>query len=46
MQFERNNAQETVVYEIMHMEKVMASVSTLRQVQIFIAQFLPYDINL
>lgn len=46
MQFERNNAQETVVYEIMHMEKVMASVSTLGQVQIFNAQFLPYDIYL
>lgn len=46
MQFERNSLQETVVYEIMHMEKLVASVSTLGQVQIFNAQFLPYDIYL
>ena len=38
--------QGTVMYEIMHMEKVVASVSTLGQVQIFNAQFLPYDIYL
>lgn len=46
MQLERNTSQETVVYEIMHMEKVVASVSTLGQVQVFNAQFLPYDIYL
>lgn len=46
MQFERNTSQETAVYEIMHMEKIVASVSTLGQVQIFNAQFLPYDIYL
>ena len=46
MQFERNASRETAVYEIMHMEKIVASVSTLGQVQIFDAQFLPYDIYL
>ena len=46
MQFVRNASQETTVYEIMHMEKIVASVSTLGQVKIFNAQFLPYDIYL
>lgn len=46
MQFERNSSQRTAVYEIMHIDKVVASVSTLGQVKIFNAQFLPYDIYL
>lgn len=46
MQCERNHLQDTIVYEIMHMEKVVASVSTLGQAQISDAQFLPYDIYL
>ena len=43
---EPNTPKKSITYEIMHMEKVMASVSTLGQVQIFNAQFLPYDIYL
>ena len=35
-----------VVYEMMHMEQVVATVSTLGKVQIMKEQFLPYDIYL
>ena len=34
MQFKRNASRETAVYEIMHMEKIVASVSPLGQAQI------------
>ena len=46
MPLEQNASYGTTVYEIMHMEKTVASVSTLGQVQIVNAQFLPYDIFL
>lgn len=46
MQLERNDPQRAVVYEIMHMEKTVAAVSTLGQVHIFDERFLPYDIYL
>lgn len=43
---EGNTAKRTIVYEIMHMEQVVATVSTLGQTKIFNEQFLPYDIYL
>jgi hypothetical protein len=39
--FERNDA---VVYEIMHMDKVVASISTYGDAEILNAQFMPYDL--
>ena len=31
------------IYEIMHMERIVASISTSGTVQIFQEQFMPYD---
>jgi len=46
MQLQLNTPKKSVFYEIMHLEKAVAAVSTLGQVQIFNQQFLPYDIYL
>lgn len=46
MQSPMNTTKKTITYELMHMDKVVAAVSTLGQVQIFNEQFLPYDIYL
>lgn len=41
-----NTAKKAITYELMHMDKVVATVSTLGQARICNAQFLPYDIYL
>lgn len=46
MQLQPNTPKKSVTYEIMHLEKTVAAVSTLGQVKIFNQQFLPYDIYL
>ena len=46
MQSPVNTAKKAVTYELMHMEQVVAAVSTLGQARIFNQQFLPYDIYL
>ena len=46
MQSPTNTTKKAITYELMHMENVVAAVSTLGQVQIFDEQFLPYDIYL
>ena len=38
--------QNSIVYEIMHMEKVVADISSIGQVQILNEQFMPYDLFL
>ena len=45
-QFEQNTSKKSVTYEIMHMEKLVATVSTLGKAKIYNAQFMPYDIYL
>ena len=45
-QFELNTPQKSVTYEIMHMDKVVATVSTLGQARILNEQFMPYDMYL
>lgn len=40
------NSSETIVYEIMHMEKIVATISTVGRVTIFDEQFMPYDLYL
>ena len=45
-QFELNTPKKSVTYEIMHMDKVVAVVSTLGQVRILNEQFMPYDMYL
>lgn len=45
-QFELNTARQSVVYEIMHMEKVVATISSLGYVSILNGHFLPYDLYL
>ena len=45
-QFELNTPRKSVTYEIMHMDKVVATVSTIGQAKIYSAQFMPYDIYL
>lgn len=45
-QLELNTAKKCVTYEIMHMEKIVATISTLGQAKILNAQFMPYDIYL
>ena len=37
---------ETIIYEIMHMEKVVAGISTSGVVEIFEEKFMPYDLYL
>lgn len=44
--FELNTPQGSTVYEIMHMEKVVASISSLGQAQILDERFMPYDLYL
>lgn len=46
MQLQPNTPRKSAFYEMMHLEKVVAAVSTFGQVQIFNQQFLPYDIYL
>lgn len=46
MQLQPNTPKKSVTYEIMHLEKTVAAVSTLGQVKIFNQKFLPYDIYL
>lgn len=45
-QFELNTPKKSVTYEIMHMDKVVATVSTLGQARILNEQFMPYDMYL
>ena len=45
-QFELNTSNKSVTYEIMHMEKLVATVSTLGKAKIYNAQFMPYDMYL
>lgn len=45
-QFELNTPQKSTVYEIMHMEKVVATISAIGQAQILSEQFMPYDLYL
>lgn len=40
------NKNQTIVYEIMHMEKLVASISTIGRVVIFNECFMPYDLYL
>lgn len=42
--FELNTPKKSTTYEIMHMDKVVAAVSTQGHAQILNEQFLPYDI--
>lgn len=44
--FELNTPKESSAYEIMHKDKVVATVSTLGQTKILNEQFMPYDIYL
>lgn len=45
-QFELNTPKKHVTYEIMHMDRMVAAVSTLGQVKLLDEQFMPYDIYL
>lgn len=45
-QFELNATKEPSIYEIMHMDKVVATISTLGQAKILNGQFMPYDMYL
>lgn len=45
-QFELNTPKKSITYEIMHMDKVVAMVSTLGQAKILNEQFMPYDMYL
>ena len=45
-QFELNTPKKSITYEIMHMDKVVATISTLGQVVILNEQFMPYDMYL
>lgn len=45
-QFELNTPKKHVTYEIMHMDRTVAAVSTLGQVKLLDEQFMPYDIYL
>ena len=44
--FELNTPKKSITYEIMHMDNVVASVSTLGQAKILNGQFMPYDMYL
>lgn len=41
-----HTSRKIITYEILHMEKVIASISTLGQAKIVNAQFMPYDLYL
>ena len=45
-QFELNTPKKSITYEIMHMDMVVAMVSTLGQAKILNEQFMPYDMYL
>lgn len=45
-QFELNTSKKSVAYEIMHMEKLVATVSTHGKAKIYNSQFMPYDMYL
>lgn len=45
-QFELNTSKMAITYEIMHMDKVVATVSTLGRAKILNEQFMPYDMYL
>ena len=45
-QFELNTPKKHVTYEIMHMDRTVAAVSTQGQVKLLDEQFMPYDIYL
>ena len=45
-QFELNTPKKSITYEIMHMDKVVATISTLGQAKILNEQFMPYDMYL
>ena len=45
-QFELNTPKKSITYEIMHMDKVVATVSTLGQAKVLNEQFMPYDMYL
>lgn len=45
-QFELNTPKKHVTYEIMHMDRTVAAVSTQGQVKLLNEQFMPYDIYL
>ena len=45
-QFELNTPKKHVTYEIMHMDRTVAAVSTQGQVKLLGEQFMPYDIYL
>lgn len=45
-QLELNTPKKYVTYEIMHMDRIVATVSTLGQVKILDERFMPYDIYL
>ncbi len=45
-QFELNTPKKYVTYEILHMDRTVATVSTLGQVKILDEQFMPYDVYL
>lgn len=44
--FELNTSKKTITYEIMHMDKAVATVSALGQARILNEQFMPYDMYL
>ena len=44
--FEHNAPNKSTTYEIMHIDKLVAAVSTLGQAKIYEERFLPYDIYL
>ena len=44
--FELNTPKKSITYEIMHMDKVVATISTLGQAKILNEQFMPYDMYL
>lgn len=44
--FELNTPKKSVTYEIMHMDKIVATVSALGQAKILNEQFMPYDMYL
>lgn len=45
-QFELNTPKKSITYEIMHMDKVVATISTLGQAKILNKQFMPHDMYL
>lgn len=45
-QFELNTPKKSISYEIMHMDKIVATISTLGQAEILDEQFMPFDMYL